>query len=97
MRNLLPVIMLTMLIACNKDKDVNKLPRALRDVVRHMDCDLNPLLEKFTVGNYIYYKMTWIEPGSVRKQTLYNEQGNPIIPAIEINPTGPPETVWRCK
>lgn len=97
MKQLLLFILLICLFSCSKNKDIDKLPRPLRDVVRHMSCDGNPMLEKFEVGANTYYKMNWNYPRPGRLPVLYNEAGIEIHPVIEINPIGPPETVWTCR
>jgi hypothetical protein len=99
MRKLLFLILVTSMFACSKNKEENKLPRALRNVIKNMDCACDPELTKILLHNKIYYVMGWRSPSPAcnRPPVYYDENGHQAIPVALADEAGKElAVVWKC-
>ena len=98
MRNLLLFCLVIFLVSCGKDKEADKLPGPLKEVVKHTDCSCDPVLAKIYWHNDIYYVMSWVSPQCNLPIKYYDKNGNPFTPMWLTLEAGQfLETVWKCK
>ena len=98
MRKLLFFIVLASLVSCIKDREVAKLPKPLREVVNHADCNCNPALTKILWHQEIYYVLANRSQACNGAIKYYDKHGNPFTPMWVTLEAGQfIETVWECK
>ena len=102
MRTLLFFLLVTFLFSCHKNKEEDKLPKPLRDVIAKIpDCTCDPQLDKILVQDKIYYVMTWHGQTCYIPPVYYDDKGNKIESTVAQTMNLPAgknlETVWRCR
>ena len=96
MRKLLLIVLVLSQFSCTKDKEA-KLPKPLREVVKHTDCNCDPVLTKILWHQDIYYVMSWVSPQCNVPIKYYDKYGNPFTPMWMTLEAGQfLETVWKC-
>ena len=98
MRKLLFFILMVSLVACHKNKEENKLPKPLQEVIANTGCGCDPRLDKFLLQNVVYYVMTWRGPTCYIPPVYYDKNGKRIDPPVmnAMNAPQNQETVWQC-
>ena len=101
MKKLLIFIFAITLLACNKDKNDDKLPRDLGRVVGDLDCDCKPEVAKIKLEGRIYYVLHWRSPDPAcnRPPIYYNTKGDETRPIVTIADGSADDlgTVWTCE
>jgi len=97
---LLIFFLLVSIVACHKNREENKLPEPLQEVIAKItSCTCNPQLDKIQVQDKIYYIMSWSGVTCYVPPVYYDENGNRIEPPVTLVMYTPKylETVWKCK
>lgn len=99
MRTLLIFILAVGLFACHKSKEESKLPKALQAVIAKTSCTCDPQVDKISLGDQIYYVMSWSGPTCYIPPVYYDENGNRIEQPVTVAmyPAKYLGTVWKCK
>ena len=90
-------VFLVSLFACKKDKDDDKLPRRLRDMIEHTTCVHDPVLVKCLYAGNVIFVMSWTEPMSEQAPVFYDKDGKQISSSLGPGTLQVVETVWKCK
>src|SRR5690349_2940568 len=102
MRNLLLLVFLVSLFSCNKDKDVDSLPKPLKDIIANTrDCTCKYFIDKYQLvtdnppQTEVLYIMSCDGVACSCASTIYDENGEPTT----LPPTHHLEFVkriWSC-